>query len=204
MRPSRLALMGFLLVVAMLACGPATGGAPAPSAVPPTAAVATSPPLPTSPPPPGPTEVPPPATVNGLVWKDRCLLTGGQAGEPLVLGQGCVSTGPNPWEWGANQIYEPGFEPGIGGVTIHLGVGACPSIGVASVLTQGDGTYAFEGLLPGTYCISFNPLGDGNDAVLIPGGLSFPTREGEAQTTVSLDPGETENVNFGWLFQFGD
>lgn len=203
MRTTVIALTGTALVVAALGCGPAAGGAPAPSVLPPTAPVATAVPPPTAAPP-EPTAAPIPAVARGLVWKDRCLLTGGQAGEPLVLGQGCVSTGPNPWDWGANQIFEPGFEPGIGGVTIHLGAGACPSIGVASVLTLGDGTYAFEGLPPGMYCISFNPLGDGNDSQLIPGGLSFPTRGGEAQTTVTLDSGETETVNYGWTFQFGD
>jgi hypothetical protein len=151
-----------------------------------------------------PSETPGPGEINGLVWKDRCLLTGGEGGEPLVLGDGCVSTGPNPWEWGANQIYEPGFEPGLAGVTLHLGPGACPSTGAATAVTDGAGTYAFAGLAPGTYCVSFDPLTDGNDAVLIPGSLSFPIRGGTPETTLILAAGALEVVNFGWTFQFGD
>lgn len=70
-------------------------------------------------------------------------------------------------------------------MTIHLGAG--------------DGTYAFAGLPPGTYCVS-----DGNDAILIPGGLSYPIRGGEPQITITLGPGEHEAVDFGWTYPFGD
>jgi hypothetical protein len=77
-------------------------------------------------------------------------------------------------------------------------------IGLTSTITAGDGTYAFAGLPPGTYCVSFDALHDGNDAILIPGGLSFPVRGGDAQVPVTLDSGELELVNFGWTYQFGD
>jgi hypothetical protein len=196
-------LSGSGLFLALLACGPAATTLP-PTDTPevPTAAPTLWPP--TEPAPPPPTAPPTPGEINGLLWKDRCLLSGGEGGEPLVLGQGCISTGPNPWEWGANQIFEPGFEPGIGGVTIHLGSGACPMIGLTSTVTAGDGAYAFSGLPPGTYCVSFDFLNDGNDAILIPGGLSFPERGGEPRVTVTLDPGDLEVVNFGWTYQFGD
>jgi hypothetical protein len=198
-------LVGAALVLALLACGPrptATVALPISPQPPPTLAPTLA--APTNEPNPPATPASSPGEIQGILWKDRCLLTGGEAGEPLVLGQGCVSTGPNPWEWGANQVYEPGFEPGIGGVTIHLGGGACPVIGLTSTITAGDGTYAFAGLPPGTYCVSFDALHDGNDAILIPGGLSFPVRGGDAQVPVTLDSGELEVVNFGWTYQFGD
>ena len=196
-------IAGASLLMLLLACGPAA------TALPPVDTQAPPPSTPTLPPPtepaaPTPEPPPTPGEINGLLWKDRCLLTGGEAGEPLVLGQGCVSTGPNPWEWGANQVYEPGFEPGIGGVTVHLGHGGCPAIGLTSTITAGDGTYAFAGLPPGPYCVSFDALHDGNDAILIPGGLSFPERGGTPQVAVSLESGDSEVVNFGWTYQFGD
>lgn len=110
----RIGLAGAALALGVMACGPLGTGTVAP-------AVATEPPAlptpaPTIPeataePTPLPTPAPSPGEVRGLLWKDRCLLSGGEAGEPLVLGQGCVSTGPNPWEWGADQVFQPGFEP---------------------------------------------------------------------------------------------
>jgi hypothetical protein len=195
-----------LLALMLLACGAlptstVTQTSPTETLPPTLAATPVSPPDEPTPP---PTPASSPGEIHGLLWKDRCLLTGGEGGDPLVLGQGCVSTGPNPWEWGANQMYEPGFEPGIGGVTIHLGNGACPVIGLTSAITAGDGTYAFGGLPPGTYCVSFDALHDGNEAVLIPGGLSFPERGGEAQVTVTVESAGLEAVDFGWTYQFGD
>ena len=204
------ALAGGTLMLALLACGllpPATVAPPV--STPPKSPLPSPTIVPTLPPPtddlaPPATAASSPGAIDGLLWKDRCLITGGEAGEPLVLGQGCVSTGPNPENWGANQVFEPGFEPGIGGVTIHLGNGACPVIGLTSTITAGDGSYAFAGLPPGTYCVSFDALHDGNDAVLIPGGLSYPVRGGDGQVTVSVASGGLEVVNFGWTFQFGD
>lgn len=201
MRFLAISAVGSALVLSVMACGSGLPSTP----LPPTEA----PPTPTEPPivstiPVPPTDSTEPGEINGLVWKDRCLLSGGEAGEPLVLGQGCVSTGPNPWEWGADQIYDPGFEPGLAGVTLHLGAGACPSTGTATAVTNLAGTYAFTGLAPGTYCVSFDALTDGNDAVLIPGGLSYPTRGGTAEATVMVAGGAVEVVNFGWTFQFGD
>jgi hypothetical protein len=206
MRTVRGGLATATLLLALLACG----ALPTSTVVPvsPTETLAPTlsptPALPTEESTPSPTTDSSPGEIQGFLWKDRCLLTGGEGGEPLVLGQGCVSTGPNPWDWGANQVYDPGFEPGIGGVTIHLGNGACPVIGLTSTVTAGDGTYAFSGLPPGTYCVSFDALHDGNDAILIPGGLSFPTRGGEAQVTVIVEAGGVEVVNFAWTYQFGD
>ncbi len=195
---TRLALLLAGQLLAVLACGPVA--TPTPSAVvpPPTdpPVVSTFPVI--------PSDTPSPGEISGLIWKDRCLLTGGEGGEPLVLGQGCVSTGPNPWEWGADQVFEPPFESGLAGVTVRLGPGMCPSTGLASSVTDAAGTYAFPGLAPGAYCVSFDPLLDGNDSVLIPGGLSYPIRGGTPATDVAVSGGGLEVVDFGWTFQFGD
>jgi hypothetical protein len=144
-----------------------------------------------------------PLFIGGVLWHEICDFTGGVAGEPLVLGLGCVQYGEGAGDWGPNQIYDI-FEIGWEGVTLHLGAGACPSSGLATALSDGAGEYAFHGLNPGTYCVSYDNLSDGNDVILIPGGPTFPLR-GEAglEQTVELSSGASEtNINFGYAFQF--
>lgn len=51
---------------------------------------------------------------------------------------------------------DPG-EPGIGGLTVTLGSGACGSSGLASTSTASNGGYQFGGLGPGTYCVTVLP-----------------------------------------------
>lgn len=145
-----------------------------------------------------------PGSISGVVWKDRCLLTGGEGGEPLVLGRGCVGDPPN---WSADGVYEPDWEPGIGGVTVDLGSGACGSTGLATDVTDSAGRYRFDGLQPGTYCVSVNVFNHGNDGELIPGGWSVPDTGGgtTASFTVQITSGQNKTgVNFGWTYQFGD
>ncbi|MFN2275773.1 MAG: hypothetical protein ACK2TX_13115 [Anaerolineales bacterium] len=150
-----------------------------------------------------PTPTPALGSVSGILWHEICEFTGGQAGEPLVLGQGCVQYGPGPADFGPNQVKDS-FESGWSGVTMRLGIGACPAIGSTTVVTNGSGAYSFSGLPAGTYCIYYNPLADGNDSILIPGGPTYPIRgSGGNQQTVELNPGENQGgVNFGWAWQF--
>jgi hypothetical protein len=150
-----------------------------------------------------PTPTPALGSIGGILWHEICEFTGGQAGEPLVLGKGCVQYGPGPADFGPNQVKD-GFETGWAGVTMRLGAGACPSTGLATAVTNSNGAYSFGGLPAGTYCVSYNPLGDGNDSILIPGGPTYPIRgSGGNQQTVTLNPGENKgSVNFGWAFQF--
>jgi hypothetical protein len=68
-------------------------------------------------------ELPPAATpaagagaIYGVLWHDICEFTGGEAGEPVVLGKGCVQYGAGPAEFGPNQVFDP-FETGWAGVT---------------------------------------------------------------------------------------
>jgi hypothetical protein len=142
-----------------------------------------------------PTPTPATGEISGLVWHDLCA--------PGELGAtptpGCVPLGGGGY--GANGVYESG-EPGIGGVTIHLGSGACPSSGLNTAITSGSGAYSFIGLSPGTYCVSSSVLENAN--VLIPGGWTYPTSGSElAQHTVTLGPGGTiTGINFGFDYQF--
>lgn len=142
-------------------------------------------------------------SIDGVLWHEICEFTGGVAGEPLVLGLGCVQYGEEPGEWGPNQIYDL-FETGWEGVTLHLGAGACPSSGLATAVSDAAGEFTFNGLSPGTYCVSYDNVSDGNDLILIPGGPTFPER-GEAgfEQTVDLISGASQtNIDFGYAFQF--
>ena len=146
---------------------------------------------------------PPLGSIAGEVWHDICEHTGGEGGEPLVLGLGCAE-GLDPNVMRANGIHD-GFEGGFAGVTIHLGSGACPSTGYSTTTTDANGQYAFGGLAAGTYCISFSALTDGNDTILIPGGLTYPTIGGTPQVTVNLLISQNmTGVAFGWMWQFGN
>lgn len=146
---------------------------------------------------------PPPGSIAGEVWHDICEHTGGEGNEPLVLGQGCAE-GLDPNVMRANGVHD-GFEGGFASVTVHLGSGACPSTGFSTTTTDANGQYAFGGLSAGTYCVSFNPLTDGNDSILIPGGLTYPTVGGTPQVTVNLLISQNmTGVAFGWMWQFGN
>jgi hypothetical protein len=143
-----------------------------------------------------------PGAIFGVLWHDICEFTGGEAGEPVVLGKGCVQYGAGPADFGPNQIYD-GSEKGWAGVTLHLGSGACPSTGTATAVTDASGNYRFDGLAAGAYCVSYSALTDGNDKILIPGGPTYPERgEAGASQTVGLGAGVEKEVNFGWAWQF--
>jgi hypothetical protein len=142
-------------------------------------------------------------SISGVMWHEKCEFTGGQAGEPLVLGQGCVQWGAEQYQFGPNQVFDP-FEEGWEGVTLHLGSGPCPSTGIGTTVTNVAGEYLFSGLNAGTYCISYNALTDGNDSILIPGEPTYPERgEDGFYQSVTLSEGENlSDVNFGYAWQF--
>lgn len=143
-----------------------------------------------------------PGSIKGILWHELCEFSGGEAGEPLVLGQGCEQWGTAAEKFGPNQLKDE-FESGWAGVTFHLGSGACPSTGLATAITNASGEYEFEELSAGTYCISYSNLTDGNDAILIPGEPTFPSRgDGGFFITVDLSSGEERIVNFGYAWQF--
>ena len=117
-----------------------------------------------------------PGSIRGILWHEICKNSGGEGGDPLVLGEGCVQWGTAGEQFGPNQLKDD-FETGWAGVTLHLGSGPCPSTGLATAITNASGEYQFKGLSAGTYCVSYSNLADGNDAILLPGGPTFPTRE---------------------------
>lgn len=142
-------------------------------------------------------------SISGQVWHDLCAVSGGEGGEPAVPSDGCVSVDGEGFE--ANGIREA-EEPGIEGVTVMLGEGACPADGFAEATTDGDGNFSFDDLEPGTYCVTVDALLNGNESILIPGGWTAPEsgdESGFATATVDVSAGSlSDDVDFGWDYQF--
>lgn len=138
------------------------------------------------------------AVLGGRVWNDAC--SPGPAG---TIPPGCIVIDAMG-NVQADGVMDPG-ETGIAGVPVLLGAGACPSSGLATTYTTGDGAYQFAGLAAGTYCISVAPPPALPGAPL-PGGVwTYPTLVdpfGVAFATVTLADGELRvHLNFGWDYQ---
>ena len=144
--------------------------------------------------------VPAPASISGLVWHDLCAVGGGAGDTPLVPSPGCVLASDG---YRANGLVESD-EPGLGGVLVQLGMGACPASGLAAATSSMNGVYAFAGLDAGTYCVSIDAL-HAENALLLPGGWTFPSvseRSSVAAYTVTVVEGERRSgINFGWDYQ---
>lgn len=141
--------------------------------------------------------------ISGQVWHDLCAIAGGEGGEPAVPSDGCVSLEDDTYQ--ANGIQEAG-EPGIEGVLVNLGEGACPATGTTTATTDADGNYSFGDLAPGTYCVTVDSVADQNSSILVPGDWTAPEpadNSGAVSTTVNVTAGSAnEDVNFGWDYQF--
>jgi len=74
-----------------------------------------------------PTPTPEPGSITGGVYNDQNL----------------------------NEVRNGG-EPGISNVTVRIGRGACGSTGLTSTTTAGNGSFSFNNLEAGTYCVSVN------------------------------------------------
>ena len=146
-----------------------------------------------------PTAEPTSASISGRVWQDLCVPPLG--GQPLGLG--CLPVGDERYR--ADGMIELG-EPGFGGVSVGLGVGACPAPAALQTTTAADGVYSFKGLPPGTYCLAVDPQSPSN-AALLAGSWTHPDVSiGPAviSATIQVLAGEQKmEVNFGRDSQFG-
>jgi len=142
--------------------------------------------------------------IHGTVWEDQCAGPGAGTPVPDPLPLGCAMTANNTLF--TNQSYDPG-EPGIPGVVVSLGQGACPSSGLRDVPTWQDGTYDFYMVSPGTYCVSVDTTYVWNGSILLPGTWTYPmdaVGNTIANQTITVSAGQKlNNVNFGWWYQFG-
>jgi hypothetical protein len=143
-------------------------------------------------------------SIQGTVWEDQCAGPGAGTPMPDPLPLGCAE--PSPGAIFTNQSYDPG-EPGIPGLVVNLGQGACPSTGYRSVGSWNDGTFDFYSIPPGTYCVSMDTKEPMNVPILLPGGWTYPldaVGNAVASQTVTVDPDqELKNVNFGWWYKYG-
>jgi hypothetical protein len=142
----------------------------------------------------------PTGSISGLVWHDLCAAGTPGNPAPSETPPGCV---PLPGGgFAANGMLEAG-EPGIGGVFVRLGSGACPASGLAEQVTDGAGRFSFSGLNPGTYCVSIDAGDARNAPLLLPGSWTYPVANGPAMSTVTLqDSDQVGDINFGWDYQF--
>lgn len=148
-----------------------------------------------------PPDVGEPASISGRVWHDLCAVAGGEGSNPESPSDGCITLPTGGFA--ANGNLEDG-EPGIEGVQVDLGTGACPASGLASATTNADGFFSFTNLQPGTYCLSVDPDSPANAPLLLPGVWTFPTGAGQvAAVTIEPQPGQSLTAqNFGWDYQF--
>lgn len=144
-----------------------------------------------------------PGSISGLVWHDLCDPGGEGEPTPTTAPDGCVEREAGGFE--ADGILAEG-EPGIAGLIVQLGEGSCPAFGLEAAVTTEEGTYRFDDIEPGSYCVSVDSAGEENSSVLIPGGWTSPTADDStpvAQQQVEVEAGASlEDINFGWDYQF--
>jgi hypothetical protein len=155
---------------------------------------------------PSPTQIvlPPAATgsITGRIWHDLCAAPGEGQPNPDQPPEGCVTDAQGGYR--ANGIQE-GDEPGIEGLEVSLGVGACPSTGYASTTTNSDGSFTFAELETGSYCLIVDPAHPRNSQILLPGEWTagLADASGLISMTINLGQGQTYTAeSFGWDFQF--
>jgi len=95
----------------------------------------------------------------------------------------------------------------LSGVSVRLGQGACTSSGYQSTTTNGDGYYSFNGLPPGTYCVTVisstvEPAPYGW-SVTYPGGFGGSPPPNPYQQVILAPDGTVTNVNFAYLPNIG-
>ncbi len=139
-------------------------------------------------------------SISGLVFHDLCALPYESVSTPPP---GCIDLGPVDG-YGANGVYDPG-EPGIPGVHVKLLQGSCVSSTILQTAVTGpDGSFAFDNLAAGDYCVFSDSLEADNVSVLIPGNWTYPGYNINPVTqAVSLGNGEDfSGILFGWDYQF--
>jgi CSLREA domain-containing protein len=142
----------------------------------------------------------PDAEIHGKVWHDLCTVP---ETEPASPPPGCITLPGGGL--GADGIYDPS-EPGIEGVEVRIGMGACPITTIlTSTFTDANGDYSFPVLFGGAdpYCVTVNELAAPNDSILIPGNWTYPVRDASpAEMEVVVADGEVAtDINFGWDYQ---
>jgi hypothetical protein len=136
--------------------------------------------------------------ISGKVWQDICDVSTLAQGTNPEPGKGCSIK--ESVSYSANGMHDGG-EPGLEGLLVDLGQGACPSSGLGATITDGDGFFLFTGLREGTYCVSVDAKYDQNARILSLGEWAFPDAVLSGRHKLTLADGEIRTgVNFGWEF----
>ena len=140
--------------------------------------------------------------VSGTVWHDKCTPMDGVTYTSPP--EGCIDQSGGGYI--ANGIFEAG-EEGIAGVTVRLEIDC--SYGAFTTVTDANGYYSMSftvpkdsGVVKQRICLSIDALSDGNNAVLIPGGWTYPAYGASVLYDVVIPVEETNTFNFGWDYQF--
>ncbi|MBN2388216.1 MAG: hypothetical protein JXB85_14460 [Anaerolineales bacterium] len=136
------------------------------------------------------------APITGMVWHDLCPVVPGTT-PPSPLPDGCVADGGLVH---ADGIRQP-TEPGLPGVVVDLGYGACPSAGLAEAVTDAEGLFTFHVPSPGDYCLRVDAEGSTNAAILLPGHWTMVASGHMGMTHRAISVSNSSglaNQDFGW------
>lgn len=140
-------------------------------------------------------------TINGRIWHDLCVGTGGQVGEDEETAVGCIIVATDAGQvLQANGTLEPS-ESGIAGVEVALSNGECPGEAATTALSDDNGDFSFGDLEAGTYCLSVEAESNVNTAVLESGVWSSLPND-STSTAITIADGKTAGADFGWDYEF--
>ncbi|MEZ4679224.1 MAG: SdrD B-like domain-containing protein [Caldilineaceae bacterium] len=138
------------------------------------------------------------AALTGIVWNDFCPTTG-------MFGNPNASCKPGLQE--ANGIWESG-EEGFADIAVQLYESDCTTLAdfpSNSVVTTPGGSYTFDNLTSGAYCVVVDAGAEDNSDRLIPGQWTAPADDGSgvAKIPLTVTPGAFLFLesDFGWDFQ---
>jgi len=125
--------------------------------------------------------------IEGVVWRDECILT---------TGAGPVPPGCRVYDKGmAGDGYRHG-EPGIPGVRVLLRAGPCPGGEIlAETITDDEGRFVFTGLASGYYCVEIPTP----QPALGPGFWTAPKLEQSFVDVHITWRKDQKTVAFGWF-----
>jgi hypothetical protein len=123
------------------------------------------------------------SSIAGRAWLDEC-----------GSGESCPTVTPGAIQNTGNQ--EPSGVQSLAGLDVSLGTGPCPALGLASQQTDENGSFFFQGLEPGFYCVTVQNDASMAGQWILPAALPS---EHSASYTIALGPGEhRRDLAFAW------
>lgn len=134
------------------------------------------------------------ASISGRVWHDLCAGSGTVGDEPP---DGCIA-GEDGFR--ADGIYDD--EPGIEGLRVGIGAGACGAPATEFTISEAAGNYTFVDLPDGIYCISIDVTDEQNQDLLQSGVWTLPEGGLGQRAIVVADGLDQQEIDFGWDYDF--